>query len=348
MRTPGSAWSSASVYGLARRWALLVACGLGVGPILSAEAGPGATTVLPRVEASAQVPIVKVAEFRMRVARFAPAAVAHGDYLYIIGGSNEGDSVLDSIERFNVRTGRSEEFSRLQVARQRHRALVVNDTICVLGGETSFHTGLTLEPSVEIVDLATGKVTPGVEMPTPRAEFGCVLLGGKIYVIGGIRLLGTKRNRTNTVDVFDLNSRRWSPGVPMPTPRETQATLIDGPYIVVPGGFDGNRALNEVEFFNPRDASWRSLPPLCRSTSAHSLIFLGHHLFLFGDYGAPAELLAYDLATRRSETFTLRYESARHTAAVVHQGRIYVIGGRVTRASGELNLIQVYALRSKP
>jgi hypothetical protein len=50
---------------------------------------------------------------------------------------------------------------------------------------------------------------------------------------------------------------------------------------------------------------------------------------LFGDYGSPERLLAYNLKTRESETFTLRYTAARDTAVVAAGGRMYVIGGKV-------------------
>jgi len=72
-----------------------------------------------------------------------------------------------------------------------------------------------------------------------------------------------------------------------------------------------------------------------------------HHLFLFGDYDSPERLLAYNLKTRQSETFTLGYTAARHTAAVVADGQIYVIGGRVDRATDPIRAIQVFAL-TKP
>ena len=174
-----------------------------------------------------------------------------------------------------------------------------------------------------------------------------MLLGGKIHVIGGFVRSGAKAVRTNSTVVFDLMTQRWSPGVPMPTPREAEAALVDGPEIVVPGGYNGVSALADVECFNLRDGTWRTLPPLCRPASAHSLAFLGHHLFLFGHYDAPEQCIAYDLRTRQSETISVPFRGARHSAAVVHQGRIYVIGGRGDESPKAFDLVQVFALRRK-
>ena len=205
-----------------------------------------------------------------------------------------------------------------------------------------------LEQSVEVIDLATRKVSHVSELPEPRALFACVARGGKIYVIGGQRLYRhVTLARTNTVKIFDPATGKWTDGVSMPTPRESDGVLTDGRLIVVPGGFDGREARAEVQVFNPNDNLWRMLPPLCRPTSAHSLVFLDHYLFLFGDYESPGEWLAYDLVTKQSETFKLQYEPARHSAAVVHEGKIYVIGGKASSVSDPVSSIQVFALRKK-
>ncbi len=366
--------------------------------------------VLPKVDVYANVPLVKVAEYQMREARYQPAAVALGDFIYIIGGSTAHDSLLDSVERFNVRTGKSEDFAKLGNGRSGHRAVVVGNRIYVLGGystlsyqsvtggggvasgsvwadnpydvmatrsenpniptgpgvidptQVSDGHGLRtvvqhvsgvaevtgLEQSVEILDLATRKVTHAAEMPDPRALFGCVARDGKIFVVGGRRLYRhSSLSRTNTVEVFDLATGKWSAGVPMPTPRETEAVLVDGRVIVVPGGYDGKAASSAVEVFDPQARLWRFLPPLCRPTSAHSLVFLGDYLFLFGHDALPGELVAYDLKAKTSEAFTLQYRPARNTAAVVHEDKIYVIGGQASSVSDPLNTIQVFALRKK-
>ena len=46
-------------------------------------------------------------------------------------------------------------------------------------------------------------------MPTPRGEHGAIILGDKIYVIGGRERPGFK---TDVVEVYDLKSKQWSTG----------------------------------------------------------------------------------------------------------------------------------------
>ncbi len=308
---------------------------------------------LPPVAVGAEASLVKVAEFRMREPRFGAAAVAQGDYLYIVGGSNAGSWVLDSIERMDCRTGASEPFARLERGRIWHRVVQVGRTLYVLGGETvtpdaSGQPTQRPDDSVEIIDLSTGRIARGPALPEPMRSFGCVLVEGRIHLFGGLVQTGASAGRSDRTWIFDLKTGRWSRGEPMPTPREADAVLVDGPEVVVPGGYNGVEALAVVEGFNPRDGLWRTLPPLCRPASAHALAHLGHHLLLFGHYDDPGQCLAYDLRTGQSEPLALRFTGMRHSAAVVHGGRIYVIGGRAHELGEPQDLVQVFALREKP
>lgn len=335
---------------------------------------------LSKVEVTAQVPLVKVAEFRMREHRFAPAAVTDGRHIYIIGGQDEKGNVLNTVERFDPRTGTSEEFAKLKKARLWHQAVIQAGKIYVLGGSMMDQNSNPPSPqyqddlragteaktmarirewddagsadrehlssgvSMEIIDLATRQITSGPDMPDPRSQFGCVVLGDELYVLGGRKPRDQGFSWSNTVPIYSFVTGKWRNGLPMPTPRgATQGAVVPGPFIVVPGGYNGTRARDEVEAYNPRENAWIILPALCRTSSAHATVFMGHYLFLFGNYEAPGELIAYDLRTKKSATFTLQYQPARHGAAVVLDGKIYVIGGRMTKYAEPLDRIQVFA-----
>ncbi len=340
-----------------------------------------APTVMPQVKVTTEVPLIKVGDFQLAEKRFAAAAVAHGDFVYVIGGGR-GDLVTASVERFDLRTGKSDPFIRLKSGRRAHGAALADGKIYVVGGHTRLDDLKGPTRSVEIIDLATGKISEGPALPHGRANFACVAVGGKIYVIGG--QLQKQRNfdrafvagehgssesmqhtiitgYTNTTLVMDLATQRWSDGVPMPVPCETTGVLVTGPSIVLAGGSDparvhredaaqgldyNDQSLDQVVAFNPRDGIWRGQPPLHRGVSGHSLAFLGHYLFVFGARNAEKELIAYDLKTKGSESFTLGYKEASLSAAVVHDEKILVIGGK-DASDGATDYIQIFALRRK-
>ncbi len=361
----------------------LVACALTIARSLSAQTASEPPKVLPELKVSGNVPIVKVAEYHLVERRAGAAAVTAGGFIYVAGGTNKGNATLKSVERIDPRTGVSTTFAQLQFGRWLVGAAAVDGKLYVIGGHAeqlraegsptgvpsadTLHmspdgriaamdsdnnlvpSGVRLRPdnSVEIVDLATGRVSPGPPMPLARASCACIAFEKKIYVLGGLFVHGNRRGHTNSVDILDTTTGKWSEGPPMPSPRDATAVLVDGGFIMTAGGYNGTQASTEVAFLNPRDRTWRTLPELCRPTSAAAPVFLGRYLMLFGDYDRPEEILAYDLKTRTSETFTLSYLSARHASAVVLNEKIYVIGGKVVRDADAEDYVQVYELASK-
>jgi len=319
---------------------------------------------LPPVNVSANIPLVKVADFQLREARAHAAAVTDGRYIYVIGGANATliRPYMASIERFDTVTGISEEFARLHRPRISHGAVLHDGKIYVLGGMTWPNI---VEDSVEVVDLATRRVFSGPTMPKAREEFGCALLGDDLYVLGGGSTFRPDPEVTRLVDIYSFASRNWRKGEPLSLPRLAAAAVLNlplviaandlvasdgtrpgvgfanGPWIVVPGGFNGN-ALDLVQVFNPGLRAWFSLPPLLHPVSASAPVILGHYLFLFGNYTAPYEVVAYNFITRKSESYTLRYKPARSAAVVVVQGKIYVIGGKQNPDGSSSDSIQVF------
>lgn len=190
--------------------------------------------------------------------------------------------------------------------------------------------GYRHEQSMEIVDLATGHVKFGPEMPFRKALFGCVVLDGRILVIGGQKWKGSNVFSTNTTEVFDLLAQRWSPGVNMPTPRRCTATVVDG-FVVVVGGFRGSKALSVVEVFNPLDGGWRRLPDVAESVNPSAAVWVGNHLLLFGDQEVRQRQLVYDLHTKQLAAYPLPLPDADFAAALEHEGKIYVVGGASLR-----------------
>lgn len=288
-------------------------------------------------------PLKKAGDFHLKRARYGAAVVTEGNFIYIAGGADRGEYFGD-LERFDTTSHQVVRMTDQLIARRYLSAALVDHKIYLLGGWGNA-PGLT-EPvtRMEVFDLATGKITLGPPPPTPRAHAAAIVRQGKIYLIGGQSVgRGDHLVQTNAVEIFDPATNRWTPGPAMPSARDTAAVLVQD-FIMVPGGFAANAAQAKVEYFLPQQNAWQSLPDLSRRTSAHSVAFLGEHLFLFGNYGAPGEVLAYHLKTRTSRLIKPGYTPAYHTAATVNGDRLYVIGGTTDREGEASDLIQVFAL----
>eukprot|EP00058_Branchiostoma_floridae_P005068 XP_002590556.1 hypothetical protein BRAFLDRAFT_86237 [Branchiostoma floridae] len=83
------------------------------------------------------------------------------------------------------------------------------------------------------------------------------VLQGKVYAIGG-------RNPASpaltSVEVYDRSKNKWTPGVPLPQPRNEHATAVLDGSIYVMGGFDADHKLTSTVYrFSPGDSQWQSL-----------------------------------------------------------------------------------------
>lgn len=341
---------------------------LGFGPLLSAAGRPARAWKHDR-----NAVLVKVDEFRLATARQGAAAVALGDHIYVFGGSN-WDHSCNTIERIDPARRSSERLKPRILTRAFHAALPYEGRIYLFGGQATsgdyevvstpripgqrmanenfepiMETRLRtlslprLEPSVEVFDPSNGVVSVLGSMPAPRTGMAAAVLGSSAYFVGGTEMSPTGVIQVGRHDVFDFVSREWSTALEMLNPRECPAVAVDR-LMLVAGGRFRDKGLRAVEVFDPADRAWKFLPPLPRAVAGHSLVRLGHHLFLFGGYDTPKRILAYDLVSRSTTEFQASLSPATHSAAVVHGDRIYVIGGKPGSEENETDLIQVFAL----
>jgi hypothetical protein len=332
------------------------------------------------VAAAEPEPLVRVEGYHLKTERYGAAAVAAGDYVYIIAGANRSGLVSD-IERLDTRTGEIQVVTTKVKPRRYHGAAVIDGKIFIVGGQAAnvfnstvnegeatarqggalksvltprsteaaedyLNTPLeeaSFEPTLEIFDIATGQISFGAPPPTPRISAAVAGLSGRLFLVGGVRLAGHAAAQINLNEVYDAASDRWAPGAPMPTPREANAVVV-GDFVMIPGGRLHLASVAKVEFFIPAQNSWMTLPELSKPMGAGSVAFLGNHLFLFGSFGAESQVLAYDLRARKSRVIKPGFKPARHTAAVVSGNRIYVVGGNVNPEGNALTDIQVFAL----
>lgn len=152
------------------------------------------------------------------------ALVAHGGKLYRIGGMQPRNAPgkpsdnhsLASVARFDPATTKWEALPDLPEGRSSHDAVVLGDTIYVVGGwkmagkggESRWHT------TALALDL-TKKPLKWESFPQPfkRRALTASVHGGKIYVFGGLAdgaKLGPR------VDVYDPATRTWSKGPDLP------------------------------------------------------------------------------------------------------------------------------------
>jgi N-acetylneuraminic acid mutarotase len=185
-------------------------------------------------------------------------------------------------------------------------------------------------------------------MPAPRAAGGAAIVGGKLYVVGGVEAPG---RLARDAFAFDFETARWTT-IRGPRPREhLGAAALGGLVYVVAGrtgGLDSN--LDIVEAFDPRTGRWRGIPrvPGKRGGTAAAAV-AGRLLSVGGEEpgGTIRTVYAYSPRTRRWTQLS-GMRTSRHGLGVVGwRGRAYALAGGPQPGLTVSGANEVLALSSK-
>ena len=156
------------------------------------------------------------------------AAVALGGKIHVLGGGNS-DSTLASHLEYDPKADAWTARAPLLRSKGSPAAVVVDGRIWAIGGRSGFSDF----GDVEVWDPAADAWTQGPPIQ-PRGTAGAVVAAGTIWVFGGESQADTKC--LASVLRFDLDTRAWSEGPPMPTARNyARAVLFRGAAYTVGG-----------------------------------------------------------------------------------------------------------------
>jgi len=134
--------------------------------------------------------------------------------------------------------------------------------------------------------LTWQSVTAGGTPPTPRAAFGMVVVGGKMYIIAG----RDTQSRTNDVYSFDFDSQSWSKvevtgAKPSARSFHSCVAVPGTKYIFLHGGVDlSHKHLNDAYLLDTETNTWEAVTlegsPTGRGN--HGGVVVGNHYAMFG------------------------------------------------------------------
>ncbi|MDQ7794637.1 MAG: kelch repeat-containing protein [bacterium] len=167
-------------------------------------------------------------------------------------------------------------------------------------------------------------------MPTARASAACAVLGGKVYVLGGVTL----SEYLDRVEEFDPATGKWANKPRMPLPRGG-APAVSADRIYVLGGRLDDDVLNRVDIYSPVEDSWTEGPPMpervwqCMAAVAGNRIYVFGGIQGIGDHRqAVRHVQILDLATNRWSRGPDMPFAIQGAGVAVLDGKIYIVGGR--------------------
>ncbi|MDQ3438784.1 MAG: fibronectin type III domain-containing protein [Planctomycetota bacterium] len=174
--------------------------------------------------------------------------------------------------------------------------------------------------------------------PVPRAEGQAGVIGGKLYVLGGVDNVGPYARS----DVYDPATNKWTRLRDLPKKLTHAGTAVEGRNIYLAGGYVGTASTGWAQLFATRDV-WRynvdtdtytAMPQLPEARGGGALVALGRTLhFVAGadlkraDRGEHWMLDLDNLAAGWKGAATMP-NGRSHLAAVVLGGKIYIVAGQ--------------------
>ena len=179
--------------------------------------------------------------------------------------------------------------------------------------------------------------------PTERHENGFVAYNGKLYLLGG-------RN-VKRVEIYDPETNSWSDGAFPPFQMHHFQAVIYNDLIYVIGAYTGTCCSNEngishVWTYDPQNNFWQQrheIPADRRRGSAGAVVYNGKIYIaggIEGGHGSPATAFKwfdeYDPVTGQWKVLQDAPRERDHYHAVLHNGKMYLVGGRDTSDSSIL------------
>ena len=199
-------------------------------------------------------------------------AVVSGNFAYMVGGITT--VTVNTVYRYDFAANTWTTMAPLQTARTSEELMASPDgtsLYAVMGGDSTFFTGVPLAQSVEIYNIAGNSWSYGNPVVQKAAGPGGGLAGGKLMVQGGV----DNTTYLNTVQVSTLAGGGGC-GTPSATPTNTSTSTptatATGSPTCTPGNVVGNGGF-ETGTFPPWVVDGTTDAPVISTAQAHSGTF---------------------------------------------------------------------------
>lgn len=215
----------------------------------------------------------------------------------------------------------------LTTARDHAVAHAIGQDIYLVGGRDL--------ATLEVLDTRTDTWSPRASMLVDRALFASGVIGGKIYVAGG---MSTGAIALSSGEVYDLGSNSWSSIAPLPVTLSCMASAVSHSKLYVFSGAELSGAIDEprpyVFVYDPATNLWTRLNDMPRPRKVGAAVELGGKIYVVGGqtqgYGVGGSQRWVDIYDPATDTWTIAPDLpvpfGLHSVVTCH-GRIWTMGG---------------------
>jgi N-acetylneuraminic acid mutarotase len=132
---------------------------------------------------------------------------------------------------------------------------------------------------VESYDLDTDTWEVIGSKPTPVRDVSAVVIGGRIFVPGGLQADGLPSAR---LEIFNPSKNQWETGSPLPVGISAYAAAAFEGKLYLFGGWDGEKYLDSVFRYDPDLDTWESLTPMPTARGFAGAAESGGRIYVIG------------------------------------------------------------------
>ncbi len=278
----------------------------------------------------------------------------------VVNGTADGSKSLSSAELYDPKTGKWALTSNKPIiARHQHTATLLGDgsVLIAAGSENTNASNLAeiYNPSKQTWALTGSKLNFA-----RRQHTATLLPNGQVFVAGGLDA-GSAAHKTT--ELYDPATQRWTNGIGLTEARynQTATILANARVLLVGGSANSTTQLTSTDIFDPAQGSWSyatnpttgalSLMNEGRGNHTATLLTNGKVLVAGGALASSLSSSSAGVTTKTAELFDpatgqwqttgdMRIERESHTATLLPNGKVLVVGG--VNNNSYLNTAEVY------
>ena len=164
-------------------------------------------------------------------------SVVIGDLVYVGGGEADIDHDMCTVMKLNLQ---QDEWTKLPQYSARNFAMTsLANQLVLVGG----YDLVEQKRTNQIALFESGRwTTPYPPMNTARSSSTAVCFNNHIIVVGGL----DDEGKTSSVELLDVESRRWYAAEPLPIPLSSMKSSLIGNTLYLMGGYDRHHSSSRV------------------------------------------------------------------------------------------------------
>ncbi|PTL72416.1 hypothetical protein C1I63_05840 [Rathayibacter caricis DSM 15933] len=259
---------------------------------------------------------------------------AIGTKIYVVDGKTS-TGPKSSLRIFDTATSAWTTGAGLPGSAVENPAVVAhNGKLYAFGGSTGPFSGASR--SLYRYDPATNAWTARASMATGRGGVAGVVVGGRIWAIGGMDSTGAS---LKTTEKYDIATNTWSAGPSLLTARDNPGAAVVNDRIHVFGGrtrlasgTEVNPNLASAEMLNPLSGGWLSRAPMPTGRRTMAVGVVNGRVIAAGGEKQPSgatwpQTQEYDPATNTWRSLPNMITPRHGAVGAVVSGRLHVIAG---------------------